>query len=435
MLACFAARETTSQRPHCRKFRMSAVPPWQNLLDMEVVAETDMATTASPVRLPQALHSPPRWVPTEGSPPRTAPARVALRHSTVSLYAGLDRDRDRSPVTAPTPSPSRGLSQQRTSPSPLDMSGPPRGWNAKQAQERGLLSSIIYQSGEGPRRLHSRPASRPGSAALLLAARSMPRASVQLPFEHLKPTLALAQSLSMLPIGVPASEPAPAPRMPAGTTNPDMTIRMPANGYGPNSGTAYGSGTRIGYRPNSPSHAPTSPSYSPTSPMYSPTSYSPTSPMYSPTSPTTVRRASYSPPSASHSNVQSQSAPSLFGETSVRASGARGLPAASVRPSTAIDAGVHFGPAESLPPRPSTVAEPSSSSSSSSSAAAAAPGAAPRGGLRGVAPGAEDLPGDTAPLLLAALRAVPHFARLSDDQLQTLLGCAVGTCTCSDSRG
>ena len=386
-----------------------------------------MATTATPVRLPQALHSP-RWVPTEGSPPRTAPARVALRHSTVSLYAGLDRDR--SPVTAPTPSPSRGLSQQRTSPSPLEhMSGPPRGWNAKQAQERGLLSSIIYHSGEGPRRLHSRPASRPGSAALL-AARSMPRASVQLPFEHLKPTLALAQSLSMLPIGVPASEPAPAPRMPAGTTNPDMTIRMPSNGYGPNSGTAYGSGTRIGYRPNSPSHAPTSPSYSPTSPMYSPTSYSPPGPMYSPTSPTTVRRASYSPPSASHSNVQSQSAPSLFGETSVRAFGARGLPAASVRPSTALDAGVHFGPAESLPPRPSTVAEPSSSSSSS--AAAAAPGTAPRGGLRGVAPGAEDLPGDTAPLLLlAALRAVPHFARLSDDQLHTLLGCAVGTCACT----
>ena len=289
------------------------------------------------LRAPHAMESPdsrphtpppPRWVPTKGSPPRTAPPRITLQHSTVSLYAGLDG----SPETAPTPS--RGLLQQRTSPL-QHMPGPPRGWNAKQAQERGLLSSTIYQSGEGPRRPHFRSPSRPGSAALL-AARSMPRASVQLPFEHLKPTPALAQSLSMLPIGVPASE--PAPRMPAG-----MTIL----------------------------------------------------------------------------NAQSQSTPSLFGETSVRAFGARSLPAASVRPSTAIDSGVHFGPAEPWPPRPSTVAEPSTAA-----AAAAAPGTAPRGGLRGDTAGAEDLLGDTSLLLLAALRAVPHFAGLSDEQLQTLLGCA-----------
>ena len=164
----------------------------------------DAATTPS-------LRSPPRWVPTKGSPPRTAPPRVTLLHSTVSLHAGLDGG---SPETAPTPS--RWLLQQRTSPL-QHMPSPPReagagrkgaqegrAWNAKQAQERGLLSATIYQSGEGPRRPHSRAPSRPGSAALL-AARAMPRPSVQLPFEHLKPTPALAQSLSMLPIGLPAS--------------------------------------------------------------------------------------------------------------------------------------------------------------------------------------------------------------------------------------
>ena len=281
---------------------------------------------------------PPRWVPTQGSPPRTASPRTAsprvtLQHSTVSLYAGLDG----SPETSPTPS---GLLQQRKSPL-KHMPGPPRGWNAKQAQERGLLSSTIYHSGEGPRRPQPRPPSRPGSAAL---ARSMPRASVQLPFEHLEPTPALAQSLSMLPIGVPASE--PAPRMPVGELKPGgaTKARMPM-------------------------------------PL----------------------------------NAQSQSTPSLFGETSVRASGARRLPAASVRPSTALDAGD-----EPLALRPSTVAEPSTKPSA---AAAAAPGTAPLGGLRSVPPGAEEPLGDPSPLLLAALRAVPHLARLSDSQLQSLLGC------------
>ena len=171
----------------------------------------------------------------------------------------------------------------------------------------------------------------------------MPRASVQLPFEHLEPTPALAQSLSMLPIGVPASE--PAPRMPVGELKPGgaKKARMPLN-------------------------------------------------------------------------VQSQSTPSLFGETSVRASGARRLPAASVRPSTALDAGD-----EPLSLRPSTVAEPSTKASAA--AAAATPGTAPLGGLRSVPPGAEEPLGDPSPLLLAALRAVPLLARLSDSQLQSLLGC------------
>ena len=296
----------------------------------------------------------PRWVPTKGSPPRTASPptapRVTLQPSTVSLYAGLDG----SPETSPTPS---QLLQQRKSPL-KHMPGPPRGWKAKQAQERGLLSSTIYQSGEGPRRPQPRPRSRPSSAAL---ARSMPRASVQLPFEHLEPTPALAQSLSMLPIGVPASE--PAPRMRAAVLKPGgaTKARMPM-------------------------------------PL----------------------------------NVQSQSTPSLFGETAVQAFGARRLPAASVRPSTALDSG-----AEPLPLRPSTVAEPSAaaepstkpstvaepSTKPSAAAAAVAPGTAPLGGLISVPPGAEEPLGDPSPLLLAALRAVPHLARLSDSQLHSLLGC------------
>lgn len=183
-----------------------------------------------------------------------------------------------------------------------------------------------------------------------------PSSTMQLPFEHLKPTPALAQSLSMLPIGMRAS--------------------------GPTTGK--------------PAHA--------------------------------------------------RSAPSLFAAPS--------FPSASIRPSTALDStaldSVGGLRAEPLPPRPSSVAESSTTASASvprlrgflpdaeaehSSAGAGAAGSATPAVEWAWSMGAEraarrlrPLNGEvrhrleqSADVLLAALRAVPHFTRLAEEELRTLL--------------
>ena len=166
---------------------------------------------------PDLLADPPRPAAQRSTAPPVP--RVSLRPSTVSLYHITS---DATPQTAPTLQPSRGpfRSLPRLNMTPLAHdSSAPRGWTQEHSS---VLSPAFYQS-TGPRRLQ-RPqqhCGRPSSAAS--SGSRLPPPSVALPH----PTPELAQSFSMLPIGMPAHVPSAAALF-AGASDAAEALQSPA---------------------------------------------------------------------------------------------------------------------------------------------------------------------------------------------------------------